>query len=97
MRILVTGGAGYIGPHTCVALLDAGHAVAILDNLSNSRIDVIERITRIAQRAPDFYNADVRDSAAVARLLGWQARFGLEDMCRDAWRWQSMNPQGYGA
>lgn len=96
MRILVTGGAGYIGSHTCVALLDAGHAVAILDNLSNSRIEVIERITRIAQRAPDFYNAGVRDPAAVARLLGWQARFGLEDMCRDAWRWQSMNPQGYG-
>lgn len=65
MRILVTGGAGYIGSHTCVALLEAGHEVAILDNLSNSRIEVIERIARIAKRAPDFYNADVRDQVAV--------------------------------
>lgn len=65
MRILVTGGAGYIGGHTCVALLDEGHEVAILDNLSNSRIDVIERIQLISKHVPAFFNMDVRDRAAV--------------------------------
>jgi len=65
MRVLVTGGAGYIGSHTCVALLDAGHDVAILDNLSNSHIEVIERIKLIAKRSPSFFNVDVRDRAAV--------------------------------
>ena len=65
MRILVTGGAGYIGSHTCVALLGEGYDVAILDNLSNSNIEVIERIKLISKRIPRFFNEDVRDSTAV--------------------------------
>lgn len=69
MRILVTGGAGYIGSHTCVSLLDAGHEVAILDNLSNSRIEVIERIKVISKRTPAFYNVDVRDQVAVESIF----------------------------
>ncbi len=69
MRILVTGGAGYIGSHTCVALLDEGHEVAILDNLSNSRIEVIERITLITKRAPIFFNTDIRERAAVESVF----------------------------
>lgn len=63
--ILVTGGTGYIGSHTCVALMQAGHDVLILDNLSNSHVDVIDRLARICQRAPGFVKGDVRD----ARLL----------------------------
>lgn len=66
MRILVTGGMGYIGSHTCVALLDAGHEVAVLDNLSNSDPVVLQRIAQITGRQPDFFAGDIRDG----NLLG---------------------------
>jgi UDP-glucose 4-epimerase len=69
MRILVTGGAGYIGSHTTVALLDAGYEVAILDNLSNSRIEVIDRIKMIASRPLAFHHADIRNRAAVEEVF----------------------------
>ncbi len=63
--LLVTGGAGYIGSHACVELLQAGHEVAILDNLCNSRREVLGRIERIAGRPPVFHECDVRDAAAL--------------------------------
>jgi len=65
MRILVTGGTGYIGSHTCVTLLDAGHEVAILDNLCNSSIEVIHRIKKISNRNLIFYQVDVGNKQAV--------------------------------
>jgi UDP-glucose 4-epimerase len=65
MNILVTGGMGYIGSHTCVELLDAGHQVVILDNLSNSDRRVQQRIEKIAGKAVAFVEADIRDRAAV--------------------------------
>src|SRR5579871_2784229 len=67
--ILVTGGAGYIGSHTCVALIEAGYRPVILDNLSNSDAAVVERIGDISGYRPPLYEADVRDAAAVARVL----------------------------
>lgn len=71
---LVTGGLGYIGSHTCVELLAAGHTVRILDNLSNSKPAVLERITEIAGRRPEFIRADIRDRAAMrAALAGCDA------------------------
>ena len=66
---LVTGGLGYIGSHTCVELLAAGHRVTIVDNLSNSKIAVLDRIEQIAGQRPSFVHADVRDRAALAEAL----------------------------
>ncbi|MBC7158326.1 MAG: UDP-glucose 4-epimerase GalE [Rhodobacteraceae bacterium] len=70
MRILLTGGAGYIGSHTCVELLGAGHTVEILDNFANARPDVPERIAAIAGQAVPVHRADVRDRAALDAVLG---------------------------
>jgi len=72
-RILVTGGAGYIGSHTVVELLGAGHAVFIIDNLSNSKRGVLDRIERIAGRRPDFAEIDIRDRAGLRGLFKAQA------------------------
>jgi UDP-glucose 4-epimerase len=67
--ILITGGAGYIGSHTCVELLRAGQRVLILDNLSNSHIEVLRRIERICDIRPDFVQGDVRDAELLAALF----------------------------
>lgn len=67
--ILLTGGTGFIGSHTCVALLDAGHDVVVLDNLSNSDRSVIDRIETICGRQPAFIEADIRDAAAMEKLF----------------------------
>ncbi len=65
MRVLVTGGAGYVGSHTCVELLQTGHEVVIFDNFCNSHFAVIERIGRIAGKTPEVEKADVRDTDAL--------------------------------
>ena len=67
--ILVTGGAGYIGSHTCVELLRAGYDVAILDNLSNSRQSVLRRIEKISGRKIEFFEGDILDRSLVDSLL----------------------------
>jgi len=67
--ILVTGGTGYIGSHTCVELLAAGYDVAILDNLCNSRRSVRDRIGRIAGREVELIEGDVRDKALLERVF----------------------------
>lgn len=69
MHILVTGGLGYIGSHTCVELLQAGHQVTIFDNLSNSRRDVLERIARVAGRPARLVEGDVRDRQALQQVF----------------------------
>lgn len=63
--ILVTGGTGYIGSHTVVALLAAGHDVFIIDNLCNSKASVLDRIERIAGRRPGFLRMDIRDRSGL--------------------------------
>jgi len=67
MQVLVTGGAGYIGSHTCVALLAAGHEVVIVDDLSNSHAVVIDRIERIAGKRLAFFRGRVQDAAVLDR------------------------------
>jgi len=69
MKVLVTGGAGYIGSHTCVELLAAGHEVVIVDDLSNSHAVVIDRIATIAGRRPAFIRGRVQDPAVLDRVF----------------------------
>jgi UDP-glucose 4-epimerase len=69
MRILVTGGAGYIGSHTVVELLQAGFEVTIVDNLSNSSPKVLQRIAAICQREVEFHKIDLRDQPALDELI----------------------------
>lgn len=64
-KILVTGGLGFIGSHTVVALQEKGFEVVIIDNLSNSSLDVLSGITRITRVAPEFENLDLRDKNSV--------------------------------
>src|SRR5690606_11963581 len=67
--ILVTGGTGFIGSHTAVVLQQAGHEVLILDNLCNSRAEVITAIEGITGRRPLFVQGDIRDAVALDKLL----------------------------
>jgi UDP-glucose 4-epimerase len=68
-QILVTGGAGYIGSHTVVKLLEAGAIVVILDNLSNSKRDVINRIEKITGKRPDFLEGDIRNRSFLRAVF----------------------------
>ena len=65
MNILVTGGAGYIGSHTCVELLNAGYGVVVVDNLCNSNAKSLERVEELTGRKITFYRGDVRDKALM--------------------------------
>ena len=64
-NLLVTGGAGYIGSHMCVELLQAGHAVTVVDNLSNGSRSAVQAVERITQRPVEFIECDLRDRAAL--------------------------------
>lgn len=63
MVVLVTGGLGYIGSHTCVQLIEAGHKVVVIDNLANSKLEVLNRIEHLSNQRPDFFQGDVRDES----------------------------------
>lgn len=71
--ILVTGGCGYIGSHLCVALAQAGEPYLVVDNFSNSRPSVLERVARITGQAPAFVEGDVRDVALLQQLFARHA------------------------
>lgn len=72
MNLLVTGGAGYIGSHTCLELLKAGHNVVVIDNFSNSKPIVFDRIERICGRRPIVYEADICNVETVSEILSSQ-------------------------
>lgn len=106
MRVLVTGGAGYIGSHTCVGPLEAGHDITVIDNLCNSSEIALERVQEITGKPLTFVRGDIRNPTGdvaelwanpghARRVLGWIASRDVADMCRDAWRWQSVNPDGF--
>ena len=73
MKILVTGGIGYIGSHTCVELLKQGMEVVVFDNLYNAKIDVVDKIKEITGKEITFYQADMRDKCVETcdELILW--------------------------
>jgi len=68
-KVLVTGGAGYIGSHTCVELLESGHEVVVLDNLCNSSRESLARVEKITGRSLDFVEGDIRDRPLLDKLF----------------------------
>ena len=69
MTILVTGGAGYIGSHTCVELLNAGHAVVVIDNFCNASEESVKRVQKITGKTVKLYAGDVRDRALLDKIF----------------------------
>jgi UDP-glucose 4-epimerase len=68
-KILLTGGTGYIGSHTAVELLNENYEVVLLDNLVNSKKSVVDKIAKITGKKPTFYEADIRDEPALAKIF----------------------------
>ena len=69
MAILVTGGAGYIGSHTCVELLNAGYEVVVVDNLSNSCKESLNRVQKITGKSLKFYEVDILDRDGLIKVF----------------------------
>ena len=69
MKILVTGGPGYIGSHTCVELLNNGYEVIIVDNLCNSKEDVVNKIEEITNKKAKFYNEDCCNKEGLRKVF----------------------------
>jgi len=69
MNILVTGGAGYIGSHTCLELLELGHTVIVVDNLRNASAKALDRVQHLAGKKLNFYEGDVRNEALLERIF----------------------------
>lgn len=94
---MVTGGAGFIGSHTCVELLDAGYEIAVVDNFCNSKPETLDKIKQITGKDFKFYEADLlcRDKVekifeenkidAVIHFAGLKAELGIAEMCADSW------------
>ena len=69
MNVLVTGGAGYIGSHTCIELLESGYNVIVIDNLCNSNPKSLERVEQLTGRKVTFYEGDVRDEGLLRKIF----------------------------
>ena len=69
MNVLVTGGAGYIGSHTCIELLESGYGVVVIDNLCNSNSKSLDRVRELTGKDVAFYEGDVRDEALLRKIF----------------------------
>ncbi|MED4003647.1 UDP-glucose 4-epimerase GalE [Priestia aryabhattai] len=69
MSILVTGGAGYIGSHTCLELISAGYEIVVIDNLCNSKLESLKRVSELAKKDFKFYNGDLLDEKTVEKVF----------------------------
>ena len=69
MKILVTGGAGYIGSHTCIELIKVGYEVVVVDNLCNSSLESLKRVEKLANSNIPFYEVDIRDKASLTEVF----------------------------
>jgi len=69
VRILVTGGAGYIGSHTCIELIESGYQVLVVDNLCNASVESLQRVEQITSGKVDFYQADIRNKRAMRQIF----------------------------
>ena len=109
MKVLVTGGAGYIGSHTCVELLEAGHEVFVIDNLSNGHEAALGRVQNITKCKLQFINLDIRDTNALDEIfntfwadslksfekMSWKPKRSIKKICEDTWRWYKNNSKVY--
>ena len=77
MKILVTGGAGYIGSHTCIELINAGYDVVVVDNLCNSSKESLKRVEKIVGKEVKFYEADIRDAEAMTKIFAEEDIFAV--------------------
>ena len=77
MKILVTGGTGFIGSHTVVELIGSGHDVVIADNLINSKPEVVDRVRQITGIKPAFYNIDVTEEKMLCKIFDEQRIDGI--------------------
>ena len=68
-KLLITGGAGYIGSHTCIVLLEAGYQIAVVDNLCNSSREALRRVEAITGKKIAFHEADIRDAVALNNIF----------------------------
>ena len=69
MKILVTGGAGYIGSHTCIELIKAGYEVVVVDNLCNSSLESLKRVEKLVDCNIPFHKIDIRDKVALTQVF----------------------------
>lgn len=69
MAVLITGGAGYIGSHTCISMMESGYDVVVIDNLDNSSAEAIRRVETIVGKPVKFYQEDVRDKSALCKIF----------------------------
>ena len=69
MKVLVAGGAGYIGSHTCIELLNSGYGVIVIDNLCNSNPKSLDRVQEITGKTLKFYEGDARDEALLRKIF----------------------------
>ncbi len=87
MAILVTGGAGYIGSHTVLSLLERGEDVVVLDNLSNSSAESLQRVEKLSGKAAEFHQGDVQDAECLQRIFGAHEITAVIHFAGAGYRW----------